>query len=139
MTLFSLNSDRKKIRSTFLTYVCVVIFCVIFGFVYETKAHGIISHFMLYGFIVPLVLGLIPYFILFITKSNKGPGTTSSYIYNAGVATLTVGCYFKGVLDIYGTTRDVYVLIYLIVGCSLLVLGFLAYFIALTSNSANDK
>jgi len=131
VTLFTLNNDRKQLKKTMFTYVGIVIFCMIFGVVYEVFSHGVISHFMLHGFFVPLVLGLIPYLILFLLIKGKGPGMVAGYLYNAGVATISVGTYFKGMLDIYGTTRIAFVIIYYIIGGLLLVTGITLYIISL--------
>lgn len=139
MTLFSLNKDYRKNRRTFFIYLGVTVFCGIFGLVYETFSHGVVSFFMLFGFLFPLVLGLAPYSILFITKTIKGPDTFASYLYNAGVATVSVGSYFKGVLDIYGTTRDVYVIIYFVVGGVLLLLGISSYIISLIKSGDGSE
>ena len=138
MTLFSLSKDRKRVRGTFFIYLGIVVFCGIFGIVYEMFSHGIVSFFMLFGFLFPLVLGLVPYIILFIGKVNSCPNVVASYAYNAGVATVTVGSYFKGVIDIYGTTRDVYVIIYFSIGIVLLLLGLIIYFVSLKKRAFED-
>lgn len=131
MTLFSLNKDTRRNKNAFFTYLGVVAFCIPFGLIYETYSHGVVSFFMVFGFLFPLVLGLLPYTVLFISKTTKGPDTIASYLYNAGVATLTAGCYFKGVIDLYGTTRDVYLIIYFTIGGVLTFLGLLSYIISL--------
>lgn len=138
MTLFSLNSDIRRNRNTFFIYAGVTIFCVVFGLIYETFSHGVVSFFMLFGFLFPMILGLAPYLVLFITKTQKGPDTIASYLYNSGVATVSVGSYFKGMLDIYGTTRDVYVIIYFVVGGVLLLSGLCLYIISLKKSSATN-
>ena len=47
-------------------------------------------------------------------------------MYNAGVATLTVGSIMEGVLQIYGTT-NVKIFLYLIFGILLLTISILFY------------
>ena len=134
MTLFSLNSSRKTITRNFYIYVGVVLFCALFGFIYESFSHGIISYYTILGFLIPFVLGFVPYAILFFTKSEKGPNSITSNLYNAAVATLTVGCYFKGFLDIYGTTRDRHIIIYSVVGGILLLTGIVFYIISIVKS-----
>lgn len=134
--LFSLNKDKRTIRRNLFIYCGVVCFCALFGYIYETQGHGVVSWFMLLGFLVPLVLGLVPYSILTLTKTEKGPNTIASNLYNAGVATLTVGCYFKGFLDIYGTTRDVHIIVYSVVGGILLLTGVVFYIISMVKSRA---
>ena len=133
--LFSLNRNKKTIRKNLFVYCGVVPLCALFGYIYETRAHGVLSWFMLLGFLVPLVLGLFPYLILTLTKTDKGPNSITSNIYNAAVATLTVGCYFKGFLDIYGTTRDIHLIIYSAVGGTMLLTGIIFYIISIIKSS----
>lgn len=134
--LFSLNKDKRTVRRNLFIYCGVVCFCALFGYIYETQAHGVLSWFMLLGFLMPLVLGLVPYLILTLTKTEKGPNTIASNLFNAGVATLTVGCYFKGFLDIYGTTRDVHIIVYSVVGAILLLTGVVFYIISMVKSRA---
>ena len=134
--LFSLNKDKRTIKRNLFIYCGIVAFCALFGYIYETQAHGVLSWFMFLGFLVPLVLGLMPYLILTLTKTEKGPNSITSNIYNAGVATLTVGCYFKGFLDIYGTTRDIHLIIYSVVGGTLLLTGIVFYTISIVKSRA---
>ena len=134
--LFSLNKDKRIIKRNLFIYCGVVPFCALFGYIYETQAHGVLSWFMFLGFLVPLVLGLIPYLILVLTKTENGPNSIASNLYNAGVATLTVGCYFKGFLDIYGTTRDIHLIIYSAVGLTLLITGLVFYIISIVKNKS---
>ena len=139
MTLFSLNNDRKVIRRNFFIYLGVVIFCIIFGLVYEYYSHNVLSYFMLLGFLFPLGLGLLPYGLLFFLKSDKGPGALTSNVYNGAVAVLTVGSYFKGVLDIYGTTREVFVIIYFSLGSIMAAIGLILYVLSLTNSGGEIK
>ena len=133
--LFSLNNDKRTIKRNLFIYCGIVAFCALFGYIYETQAHGVLSWFMLLGFLVPLVLGLLPYLILTLSKTDKGPNSITSNIYNASVATLTVGCYFKGFLDIYGTTRDIHLIIYSAVGGTMLLAGIIFYIVSIVKSS----
>ncbi len=74
-----------------------------FGAVYERFSHEVYSFFMIYAFGVPLCLGALPYGLLAL-KGRRLPGTFLN-LWNSALLTLTVGCVFKGVLDIYGTTN----------------------------------
>ena len=85
---------------------------------------------MLFGFLWPLCAGVGFYglFAIFnIFFKNNLPSLTASYAYNAGIATLTFGCYFHGVIEIYGTTREKYVVFYNVLGIILLVAALLFY------------
>ena len=83
-------------------YLCAAIFCAFFGAVYERFGHGVYSYFMLYAFAFPLILGALPA-ILCGLRGVAPP--VSRKLWGAGVATLTVGSLFRGVLDIYGATN----------------------------------
>lgn len=71
-----------------------------FGAIYEHFGHGVYSNFMLYAFMVPLVLGVIP--LLFI---NKKIPDRAMIFWQCAIGTLTVGSIYQGVLEIYGTTN----------------------------------
>ena len=66
------------------------------------------------------------------TSSGKSPGQRRGVrrqgcgLWNAGILTLTVGCAFHGVLEIYGTTNRLE-LVYLIVGGILLLAGLIIH------------
>ena len=120
-------------------YLGVSLFGALFGYIYELNGHGIYSFDMLFGFIYPLIGGFLFYFLLFIFKCKSLPSFFSSCFYNAGVATLTVASYFKGVLDIYGTTNEVLYNIYLIVGIPLFAIGIVSYIATLVVTSVKNK
>ena len=74
-----------------------------FGAVYELFGHQVYSCFMICVFAFPLLLGLIPFFLM--QKLGRAfPGRSADLIH-AGVAALTVGSILQGVLEIYGTTN----------------------------------
>ena len=124
------NSKDVRLRNAFI-YLGVSLFCIVFGFVYENFAHGVISNNMLFGFLFPTLMGLLPS-IIFIFLPKIYPNVISSYLYNAGVATITVRSYFMGALEIYGTDKgDIFFTIYLIAAIILLFSGVLLYLISL--------
>lgn len=121
--------------------VMATAFCAVFGCIYESFSFGVYSYFMIYSFLIPLILGGIPFLLLGLrflggTESaglDKKPGNggasqlsasvlTASRLWHAGIATLTVGFLFKGVLSIYGTTSGL-TKVYWIIGGMLLVAG----------------
>jgi len=61
------------------------------------------------------------------------PGRLTLNLYNAGIATLTVGSIMKGVMEIYGTTNDI-LQIYWIVGFGFVGIGLLLYAIRLLTD-----
>lgn len=122
------SSDKKK-RSLYLHQVLVnlsfTLFFALFGAVYEIFSHEVYSYYMIYAFAVPLVLGVLPFSILQAAHPNKRNGRKSNpgfFLWNCGILTLTVGCAFKGVLDIYGTTNRL-LLVYPATGLIMLAAG----------------
>ena len=97
-------------------------FLALFGAVYELFSHEVYSYFMIYAFAVPLMLGVMPYALLLI--SRKVPGRAALNLWNSGIAALSVGCVFRGVLEIYGTTNSLGA-VYPIVGSLLLTIGLI--------------
>lgn len=78
--------------------------CAIFGGIYENFSHGVYSNYMVYAFLIPLMLSAFPSLLLLLNAKIDIPETVRT-LWNLAVATLTVGCIFKGVLEIYGTTN----------------------------------
>ena len=107
-------------------YLIVAVFCAVFGAVYEHFSHQVYSAYMVYAFAFPLVAGSV----VFCGLSLFGkffPGRVAFNLYNSGIATLTVGSIFKGVLEIYGTTNSLSD-IYFIVGLVFVIVGFVLFF-----------
>ena len=79
------------------------VFCALFGAVYELFSHEVWSCFMICAFAFPLLLGAIPFFLMW-KRGKPIPGRTPDLVH-AGVAALTVGSILQGVLEIYGTSN----------------------------------
>lgn len=129
--MFTLRSDKLTVKRNMFIYLGVFLFVALVGFIYEQFSHGVYSFFMAFAFLFPMVLGFLPYLALFLFGKNIFPSEITSDIYNAGVATITVASLFKGVLDIYGTTRDVHTYTLFISGIVLLALGLISYLVIL--------
>ncbi len=95
-------------------------FLALFGAVYELFSHEVYSYFMIYAFAIPLVLGVLTYTLLLIGKKHLPK--TAAVLWNSGIAALSVGCVFRGALDIYGTTNSLTV-VYPVAGSALLAAG----------------
>ncbi len=94
----------------------------VFGMVYEHFGHGVYSAFMACAFLIPLLGGALPCLVHALHGRRPWP-VWAVRLHHWGLATLTVGSLFQGVLEIYGTTNRL-VLVYLIVGCVLLALAW---------------
>jgi hypothetical protein len=105
------------------TYAFATLFCIVFHAVYALFGHGVSSPYMTYAFVFSLVLGVAGSVVLGQLHVHD---RTAFHLYNAGVATLTVGSVLRGIIDIAGadTTYPVY---YFVVGTILVVVGTLMY------------
>ena len=123
MILYTSDTDKlKSSKKCLKVYLAVTLFVLVFGIAYEYFSHGVVSLYMILAFLIPLVLGMLPFGTISILKKNYYPSPIGSNTYHAGIATLTVGSIMKGVLDIYGTTSP-YISVYLIIGVILCVFG----------------
>ena len=139
MTLFTLRNDKKIALRSLLIYMGVTVFCAVFGLIYEFNSHGKLSNYMLYGFLWPLIGGVGFYTFLRFVIPNFLPSSATSIAYNCGLATLTVGCYFHGVIEIYGTTRDKYVIFYTVLGIVLLSFALIFYIVGIVLKIKEHK
>ena len=89
----------------------------IFGLVYERFSHGVLSGFMVFAFLIPLLGGAAQLLPIFRRRSP--------FLWNCGILTLTVGSLVRGVLDIYGTTSRLCG-VYGVVGWGFLLLALLS-------------
>lgn len=126
MSASLINQEKKHMRRTSLIFLCVTLFCGLFGAVYEHFSHNVYSNYMIYLFMFPLFGGVLPYAVFGLAPKIKCPSPASVRIFNSGVAALTVGSCVKGVLDIYGTSSS-YQPIYWAIGIALTALGFAMY------------
>ena len=127
--------DKKLMLSLALYILLTAVFCAVFGAVYEVFSHGVYSHFMTYAFIIPLVLGTLPFVIISLRlemlqnyeeKENRIDRIRVPNIkfWVSGTIVLTVGCMLQGVLIIFGTTNRL-MIVYQVSGVILLILGLI--------------
>ena len=103
---------------TALIYGVATVICALFGAIYEAFSHGVMSFRMIYAFALPLLFGVVPFILIAVFAPNLYPGRVARNLYHAAVATLTVGCVFGGVVEIYGTTSPM-TYVYLAAGLAL--------------------
>lgn len=105
-------SDTKKTnpRENFLrvgkNYVLIAIGLAAFGAVYEHFSFGVYSNYMVYGFAVPLLLGALPALLFACSKRPPMISNLAKKLWRDGIAVLTVGSLFTGVIKIYGTDSN---------------------------------
>lgn len=110
-------------------YLLISLFCVLFGAVYEYFSHQVYTAYMIYAFVFPLAGGALPFLSMALFRWRRLPGRPPLSLYNAGIATVTVGSIMEGVLEIYGTTNDL-LRLYWYVGLGLIAAGILLYILA---------
>ncbi len=101
-------------------YFGISAFIFIFSQIYEYFSHGVYSNFMVFAFLIPFIGLFIPSLINIFIKREISDSAKLSW--KCGIATLTVGSLYKGVLDIYGTSGN-FEMIYLTVGIVLCIIA----------------
>ena len=84
-----------------IQYLLLSVFVFVFAQIYEYFSHGVYSNYMLYAFLIPFLGLALPSFLLHSLK--KSLPANSRFLWKCGIATLTVGSIYKGILEIYGT------------------------------------
>ena len=120
------DKERKTAKKIFLKYLAVSVFCAVFGFIYEVFSHQVYSKWMIFMFLFPLLLGALPFGIISFSGRFPLPRPASENLYGSGIATLTMGSCFLGVLEIYGTTSALSS-VYFITGGLLAAFGLTVY------------
>lgn len=118
-----MNDILIKTRRRFL---CAALGVASFAAVYELFSHQVYSNFLLFAFLFPLLGGVLPCTILQRCPRLPRPGLLTRCLYHSGLATLTVGSLFQGILEIYGTTNRLSSL-YWAAGSVLLALGLISF------------
>ena len=114
------EQKRTYMAKQSLKYLAASLFLAVFGLIYEHFSHEVYSYYMMYAFLLPLAGGALPTLLLALYSGETFPGWLPQQLWATGIAVLSIGCIFAGVLEIYGTTH--YLLrIYWIVGAAFLI------------------
>lgn len=124
-TSLTKKSDKKLDKISKL-YLGISAFCIVFAAIYEYFSHEVYSAFMIFAFLIPFLGGTVVFYTIKRFAISSMPGESLVRLYNCGIATLTVGSIFQGVLEIYGTTNSL-VNVYLVVGAMLIILAVAIY------------
>ena len=81
-----------------IQYLLLSVFVFVFAQIYEYFSHGVYSNYMLYAFLIPFLGLALPSFLLHSLK--KSLPANSRFLWKCGIASLTVGSIYKGVLEI---------------------------------------
>ena len=107
-------------------YLWLAVLCAAIGAVYEHFSHDVYSAWMIYAFSFPLVGGALVFSCMSQWRIMPVPTRAALNLYHSGIATLTVGSFFQGALEIYGTSNAL-VRAYWIAGVIFLVLALFLY------------
>ena len=117
---------RNTLKTAFI-YIGITIFVGLFGGIYEMFSNNVFSPAMYLAWIIPCALGVFVYLALAFLPLEKVPGMLTACVYNFGVAMLTIRSIFIGVIEIYGTTNRVMLIIYTVLSIVFLSIGGAAY------------
>ena len=117
-----------------LIYFGISIFVFIFGQIYEYFSHGVYSSYMMFAFLIPFIGLFIPSLLNNLILKRKITDNVT-LPWKCGIATLTVGSIYKGVLEIYGTSGT-FEQVYLIIGSLLCII---ATIVLVTLRANTDK
>ena len=108
-----------------IQYLLLSVFVFVFAQIYEYFSHGVYSNYMLYAFLIPFLGLSVPSFLLHSLK--KALPKNSCFLWKSGIATLTVGSIYKGILEIYGT-NGYFEFPYLFIGVAFCIVAGIAVF-----------
>ncbi len=117
--------SKNSTKTTVIVYLVSTFFLIAFNSIYSLFSHGVTSPFMSYAFAYSLVLGVGGFVLL---GSLKLENRIAFNLYNAGIATLTVGSVLHGIIDIAGADT-IYPVFYFVVGSVFVVGGGLIYLV----------
>lgn len=117
--------NRKHIQNA-LIQLGYSIFLCLFGAVYELFSHDVYSYYMLYAFLFPLLMGVLPNIILIYCK--KSSSLLSSILWKWSIYTLSIGSIVQGILEIYGTTNQL-TMLYWLVGIGMALISMIIFLI----------
>ena len=116
-------------------YLGISVFVFIFGQIYEYFSHGVYSSYMMYAFLIPFIGLFIPSFLNNLILKRKITDNVT-LPWKCGIATLTVGSIYKGVLEIYGTSGT-FEQVYLIIGSLLCIIATIVLITARVNKDQN--
>lgn len=135
-----MNGQKNKIRKTIGVYAILSLVAIGINFIYGQFGHGVHSAAMTWMFLYPLLGGALFYFLLERLKSGMtrfAPFRFGYNSYNSGIATLTVGSFLKGILEIAGTNSP-YLVLFTIIGWLFIAVGVMVFALLSVSRKKNS-
>lgn len=112
-------------QRTARVYVLVGAFCLLFHFIYTSCSYGASSVVMAGMWLVPMVGGAAPAWVLAVKNRGQSVTRVSFNLWNSGIATLTAGFLVRGIINISGRFTQYDQLYWALAAC-LLVAAVLA-------------
>ena len=110
-----MEPTRRRMRRASIAGASLAVFCVVFTAVYESFSHGAVSTHMRCMCLMPLVGCALPALLCLLTPLHRFVCRPAFNLWNSGLAAWTVGCLFRGIVNISGRFTDLD-LIYWILG-----------------------
>ncbi len=124
-------------------YVMATIILALFGAVYENFSFQVLSFYMIYAFVIPLALGILPLVLMLDSQCRHRykwlllePGASMFWAF--GISTLSVGCLITGALEIYGTT-NMLTKVYWVAGALFLIIALCINFFIKRKRGAIER
>lgn len=143
MSISATNKTTRPFLKTAMVSLAVSILCLLINLVYALFGHGVRSVSMTWMFLYPLVGGTFLFLLLHWVHPRVYPRRYRLF-YNAhfaGIAALTLGSFFQGILEIAGASSALLPLFYYI-GLGLLCAGLVILVFSIRiqpSRSARQK
>lgn len=115
--------NRKKILKDAWIELLYALFLCFFGMIYEIFSHDVYSYFMLYAFLVPMIMGVLPNMFHAYFYKKKVYLSNSSF-WKASMYTWSLGCILQGILVIFGTTNR-WMVVYWLAGGILIIFSII--------------
>ncbi len=93
-------------RRALVTGLSLALLCVVFTLIYERFSHGASSIHMRCMFLMPLVGCALPALVGYLTPLHRLVSRPAFNLWNSGLAVWTVGCLFRGIVNISGRYTD---------------------------------
>lgn len=122
------NYTRKDMKKILAGYAAASLLCLIFSIIYNAFSHDVTSAYMTYLSIFPLILGVIPFFLIAFIKKIPLPHMMELDLYGSGVEAITLSSGMKGIFEIAGTSSDLQPLL-MYIGSGFLLAGLAVYII----------
>ena len=97
-----MEPTRRRMLRAAVAGGVLALLCMVFTAIYEQFSHGAVSAHMRCMFLMPLIGCALPCLIGFLTPLHRFVGRAAFNLWNSGLAVWTVGCLFRGIVNISG-------------------------------------